>query len=104
MQFGAHPAAQRFVDHLVLPDPGHAGERGADDSGGIMVAVAGEVADLDLGVGDGGANQILDLACRHRHQLLASMIWRRASTVLWPSASRIFASSQSTPAAVRSPR
>ena len=50
MEYAAHPAAQRAIDHLVLLDLGFAGESRRNDRGGPMVAVAGQVLDLDLGV------------------------------------------------------
>src|SRR3954470_2955387 len=106
VELSPHPPAERFVDALVLADPRQAAEALGDDAGGIMVAVAGQVGDLDPRVGNGGADQLLDVGRGHRHrgyQLPACMSWRRASTVLWASASRILASSHSTPAAVRSP-
>ena len=42
MQFSAHPAAERGIDALVLPDPRHPREGRAHDPGGIMIAVAAQ--------------------------------------------------------------
>src|SRR3954471_4077007 len=95
---------ERGIDCLMLLDAAHSGEAAAYHARGIMVPVAGEVADGDLGIRDRRLDQFFDVAGRHRHQRFeASMICRRASTSLWRSASRIWSSSHSTPAAVRSP-
>ena len=44
MEDAAHVALQRLVDHLVLLDAALAAEALRDDLGGIMVAVAGQIA------------------------------------------------------------
>ncbi len=51
MEVAAHLALQRLVDHLVLLDPRLALEQGGHDVGGIVVAVAGEIPDLDRRAG-----------------------------------------------------
>src|SRR4051794_6424003 len=58
---------ERRIDSLVLPDSAHPREAAADDARGIMVAVAREVADRHLGVGNGHYDQPLDLGFGHRH-------------------------------------
>src|SRR5690348_6935367 len=66
---------ERRIDRLVLLDAAHPGEAAADDARGIMVAVAGEVADSDFRIRDRRLDQPLDLAGGHRHQrLVLSMI------------------------------
>src|SRR4029078_8048346 len=88
----------------MLLDAAHSGEAAADHPRGIMVAIAGEITDRNLGIGEPSLYQLLYLACRPRHQrFVASIICRRASISLLRRASPIFSSSQSTPAAVRSP-
>src|SRR3569833_527310 len=62
-----HSAPERGIDRLMLADPAEAGEAAADHARRIMVAVAGKVADRDLGAGNGGLDQRFDLACGHRH-------------------------------------
>ena len=52
VEHAAHPPAERRVDRLVLLDPGHAPETPRDDARGIMVAVAGQIGDLDLRIGN----------------------------------------------------
>ena len=52
VQRPAHVAFQRLVDHLVLLHAAFAAKALGHDLGGIVVAVAGEVADRHLGVGD----------------------------------------------------
>src|SRR5438045_835483 len=101
----AHAAAERFIDLLVLADPRQAAEALGHHAGGIMVAVAGKIRDLDPRVRNPLQDQRFDLVRRHRHrnQPCDSISWRRASTILWASASRMRFSSHSTPAEVRSP-
>ena len=48
VQRAAHAAAERLVDHLVLLHAGLALEGARDDVGGVVVAVAGQIPDLDL--------------------------------------------------------
>ena len=67
MQNAAHAALQGLVDHLVLLHAGLAGELLGDDVGGVVVAVAGQVLDGDLGVGEAGLDQPLDLVGIHGH-------------------------------------
>ena len=50
VQFAAHPAAQRGIDHLVLLHAGHAAELLGDDGRGVVVAVARQVFDGDVRV------------------------------------------------------
>ena len=50
VQNAAHATAQRAIDHLVLLDLGFAREGGRNHRRGPMVAVAGQVLHLDLGV------------------------------------------------------
>jgi len=67
MQLAAHSPFQRLVDKLVLLHPVLASERGGNDPRGIMVAVARQIAYLDLGIRHGLADQPLDFIRRHRH-------------------------------------
>src|SRR3954452_3451268 len=97
-------SAERRIDGLMLLDAAKTGERPADHARGIMIAVAGQVAYCHLRIRYGRFDQPLDFCCRHCHyRFVASMIWRRASISLFRSASRTWSSSQSTPAAMRSP-
>jgi hypothetical protein len=52
----------------VLLDAVLAAERLGDDRGGVVVAIAGEVRDLDPGVGKRLADQALDFGRFHRHR------------------------------------
>ena len=54
VQRAAHLAFERLVDDLVLLHPRFAAEGLGDDGRGIVVAVAGEVADGDVGVRNAG--------------------------------------------------
>src|SRR6516165_3575591 len=67
VQLAAHLALERLVDDLVLLDAGFAAERFGDHGCGIMVAVAGEVADRYLGVGNARSDQALDIVRGHGH-------------------------------------
>lgn len=53
MKGSAHFALEGGIDELMLAHPGHASERFRDDAGAIMVAVASQILDRDLGVGEG---------------------------------------------------
>ena len=68
MQNAAHTPLQGLVDHLVLLHPGLAREFLADDVGGVVVPVAGEVLDGDLRVGKARLDQPLDLFGIHGHR------------------------------------
>src|SRR5438067_8376957 len=57
---------KRGIDRLMLFDAAQPGETAAHDASGIMVAVAGQIADLDFGVRNGRFDQPLDLGCGHR--------------------------------------
>ena len=52
VQLAAHAAVQRVIDHLVLLNAGLALEAPETDMGRVMVAVAAQILDRDLGVGD----------------------------------------------------
>src|SRR5204862_6234920 len=73
MKLFTHPPFQRLIDHLMLLHPRFAGEAGGNDSGGIMIAIAAQILDRHLGVGNSLLNQALDFARIHRHAaILAS--------------------------------
>ena len=55
MQLVAHAALQRLIDHLMLLDAGLALEGGGDDGGGVVVAVAAQIVDAYLRVGETGS-------------------------------------------------
>src|SRR6266567_1014045 len=67
VQLAAHVTLERLIDHLMLLDAGLAAERGRNHGRRIVVAIAGKVADGDLGIRDSGADQLLDFTCIHRH-------------------------------------
>ena len=68
MQLVAHPAAQRLVHQLVLLHPALAAEGAGDDMRGVMVAVAAQILDRDLRVGQALLDQPLDLRRVHCHR------------------------------------
>src|SRR5690348_18440704 len=53
---------ERGIHSLVLPDAAHSREAAADHARRIMVAVAGEIADRHVGVGNTRLDQPFDLA------------------------------------------
>ena len=69
MQNVPHAAAQGLIDALMLLDAGLAAEALGDDPRLIMVAIAGQIDDLDPRVGDSLADQALDLGGWHRHNI-----------------------------------
>ena len=68
MEGAAHAAAQRLVDQLVLLHAGHAGKRAGGDGGAVVIAVTGEILDLDLGIGQRRLDGAFDLGRTHRHE------------------------------------
>src|SRR4051812_30276007 len=68
VKLGAHAPAQCLVDALMLADERLPAEAFRDHPRLIMIAVAGEIDDLDAGVGNPLADQRLDLVGRHRHE------------------------------------
>src|SRR5260370_7433140 len=71
MKHAAHLALQRLIDDLVLLDAGFAAERLRDHGRRIMVAVAGEVADRHLGVGNSRLDHRFDIMGVHRHSRIS---------------------------------
>src|SRR5437763_2217171 len=62
-----HLALQGVVNKLVLLNPRFAAKAFRQHGRGIMVAVAGEVPDRDLGIGNTGLDQRFDVIGIHRH-------------------------------------
>ena len=54
MQHAAHAAFERLVDHFMLHHPRLTLEGGRDDMGGKMIAIAGKILDLDMGIREFG--------------------------------------------------
>ena len=71
VQHAAHLALQRLIDDLVLLHAGLAAEGLRDHGRGIVVAVAGEVTDRHLGIGDRCLDHRLDIVGVHWHSGLA---------------------------------
>src|SRR5207248_487233 len=67
VQLVAHSAAQRLINHLMLLHPALAAKRAGDDMRGIMVAIAAQILDRDLRVGQAVLDQPLDRRRVHRH-------------------------------------
>src|SRR4029077_13568719 len=80
MQLAAHLGLKRLVDDLVLLHPGLAAKRLGHHGGRVMVAVAGKIANRDLGVRDARLDQPLDLVRIHRHGSGLLKVPRQAST------------------------
>ena len=67
VQDAAHAPAEGIVDHLVLLDAVFALERRRNDVRRPVVVVAGEVFELDPGIGKFRFDQALDLGGWHGH-------------------------------------
>src|SRR5262249_55979477 len=63
----AHPATQRLIDHLMLLDTALSTEGARDDMRRVMIAVAAQVFDRNLRIGQALLDQPLDHRCVHRH-------------------------------------
>src|ERR1700761_5985992 len=96
VEHASHAATESLVHTLMLADARQATKTLADHARRIMIAVAGEIGDLDGRVGDARADQRRDLVRRHRHDYNDPINWRRASISLASSVARICASSIST--------
>ncbi len=53
VKLAAHRPAQSFIDKLMLTHPGQAAECGRDDAHAIVIAVPGQILNIDLRVGEG---------------------------------------------------
>ena len=62
MKFTPHTAFEGTVDQLMLGHPGFARKGLRHHMGGIMIAVAGQVLDGHLCIGQGVLDQALNLA------------------------------------------
>ena len=69
MELVPHAAAKRLIDALMLLHTRLAAEALRHHPRLIMVAVAGQIDDLDPRVGNPLADQALDLGGGHRHNL-----------------------------------
>jgi hypothetical protein len=67
VQDAAHIALQRLIDHLVLLHTALAAEGFRDDFGGVVIAVACQIADRYLGTGNPGFDHVFDIAGFHCH-------------------------------------
>src|SRR5712691_3300588 len=68
VQFVAHAALQCLVHQLVLLHPALAAEGAGDDMSGVVVAVAAQIFDRDLRVGQALLDEPLDHCRVHRHR------------------------------------
>jgi hypothetical protein len=67
VKLASHFAFQSRVDHLVLRHPRFASEGGGANNGLVVVAVAGEVLDLNVGVCESGSQERFQVAWAHCH-------------------------------------
>src|SRR5262249_3108488 len=65
----SHASAQRLIDHLMLLHPGFATERAGDDMRCIVIAVAAQIFNRNLRIGEAFLDQPLDHRRVHRHRL-----------------------------------
>src|SRR6516165_3846387 len=68
VKFVAHAATQCLIHHLMLLDPSLAPEGAGDDMRRIMIAIAAQVFDRDLSVGQAFLDQPFDHRRIHRHR------------------------------------
>ncbi|MNT85005.1 hypothetical protein D3C72_2251150 [compost metagenome] len=68
MKGPAHVALQRVIDQLVLLHAGLAAELLGFHRGGPVVAVPGQVANLDIGIRESRLDPALDFAGIHGHE------------------------------------
>src|SRR5207247_474561 len=98
VQLAAHFGLERLIDDLMLLHARFSAERFGEHGGGVMVAVAGEVADDHLGIGNTQLDQALDLACSHRHGSISHSAFRRnvADSPRKPRLTRTYRSGRSS--------
>ncbi len=85
MQFAAHLGLERVVHDLMLLHAGLAAKGLRQHGGGIVIAVAGEVADGHIGIGNARLDQSLDLARVHCHGNLSGSALGENSTPTLPN-------------------
>jgi hypothetical protein len=61
MQLAAHPPFQRRINHLMLLHARLALEGGGNDIGRIMIAIPGQIADFDRGIGQGFLDEAFNI-------------------------------------------
>jgi len=69
MQFASHPALERRINQLMLTHATKALEGAGDDLGAIMIAVAGQIVDLNFTIRKGFAQKSLEVGLSDRHDL-----------------------------------
>jgi hypothetical protein len=67
VQLSAHASLQRLINHLMLLHALLAAEGRRYDARRIVVAIAGEIANLDLRIGKSRLDQRLNRFGVHRH-------------------------------------
>lgn len=72
MEFTAHPSTEGFVYQLMLLNPGFALEIRCCDLGVIVIAVASEVVDDNIGSWQSIDNQCFDIFGFHRHSVVTT--------------------------------
>ncbi len=66
----ADMTAERAINHLMLLNPAFALEGGRNDQRGIMIAIAAQILDRDLRVGQTFLDQPLDRRRVQRHEFV----------------------------------
>ena len=80
MEFAAHAPAKGVEDQLVLGHAGLARKGTRHDVGRVVVAIAGQVGDRHLGIGQGPPDQMLDIGGVHRHGPNIALRFRSSKT------------------------
>lgn len=67
MKLAAHPPLESCIHHLMLLYTRFAAEGFSNDGRGIMVTIAGKIADLDIGIRKGVTEERLNIFRTHCH-------------------------------------
>ncbi|CCF19608.1 protein of unknown function [Pseudorhizobium banfieldiae] len=74
MQRSTHVSLEGVVNHLVLLNAGLAAESFSDDFRRVMVTIARQIPDRDLGSGDPGLDHVFDVSRVHGHDVVLLVI------------------------------
>lgn len=83
MKLFSHHPLEGLIDELMLGHSGLAVEGGRAHIGGIVLAIAGEIVDGDLGVGQGFEDEGFDLPGCHRHRIVLHASSANDHCALW---------------------
>jgi hypothetical protein len=67
VEFTTHSPLQSGIDHLVLRNARFACECSGANDGFVVIAIAGKVLNLDVGIGESRSQQRFEVIRAHRH-------------------------------------